>query len=151
GMTFAGLFIWLVLRRLNFAEVSGAIAGIPWPVLAAAVLLLALGYSVRIVRWWVMLRAGDPTFKLAAGVGPLLVSVAVNNVIPFRAGDALRVVGFRKHLAATPVRVLATLLVERMLDLTVLLALFLVGITGVESGAIPHAYVRAAIVIACLG
>jgi uncharacterized protein (TIRG00374 family) len=150
GLVFASLFVWLVLRRLNFAEVSRAIAAIPWPVLALAMLSLALGYGVRIIRWWLMLRAGDPRLRLTACVRPLLVSVAVNNVIPFRAGDALRVVGFRRQLAATPVRVFATLVAERVLDLTVLLAVFLVGVVGVRAGAIPHAYVRACVVIACL-
>jgi uncharacterized protein (TIRG00374 family) len=151
GLLFASLFVWLVLRRLNFADVSRAVAAIPWPVLALAVLSLALGYGVRVVRWWLMLRASDPKLRLTACVRPLLVSVAVNNVIPFRAGDALRVVGFRKQLAATPVRVFATLVAERILDLTVLLAVFLVGVGGVKAGAIPPAYVRACIVIACLG
>ena len=151
GLIFASLFAWLVLRRLNFAEVGRAIATIHWPVLVLAVLALALGYSVRIIRWWLMLRASDPALPLVACVRPLLISVAVNNVIPFRAGDALRVVGFRKQLAATPVRVFATLVAERVLDLTVLLAVFLVGVGGVKAGAIPQAYVRGCVVIACLG
>jgi len=144
-------FMWLVLRRLNLAEVTGAIAAIPRSVLGLAVLSLAAGYTIRITRWWLLLREGDRQLKLAACVWPLLASVALNNVIPFRAGDGARIVGFRKALAAPPARVLATLVAERVLDLTVLLGMFFVGLGGVRAGAIPETYIRACVVIACLG
>jgi len=126
-------------------------AAIPWTSLAAAVLFLGVDYFVRVVRWWLMLRAGKPELRLRTCVWPLLASVAVNNVIPFRAGDALRVVGFRKQLDSPPARVLATLVAERILDLTVLLALFFLGVAGVRTGAIPPTYIHLCVAVACIG
>ena len=57
-----------------------------WPSALAA---LACGYTLRIVRWWMMLRAMDPAVRLGECVRPFLVSIAVNNLLPFRAGDAV--------------------------------------------------------------
>ena len=44
------------------------------------------GYTVRIIRWWWMLRALEPSLPLTACVWPFLTSIAVNNVTPFRVG-----------------------------------------------------------------
>src|SRR5262249_48278005 len=147
----AGFFIWLILRRVDPGEVSRAVAAVSWSSLAAALMFLTLDYATRIVRWWVMLRTCTPELPLRTCVRPLLMSVAVNNVIRFRAGDAYRVVGFQKELGTTPTRVLATLVAERILDLTVLLALFFLGIAGIRTGAIPAAYINLCSAIACVG
>jgi hypothetical protein len=73
------------------------------------------------------------------------VGFAVNNVVPFRAGDALRVVGFRKKLDTPAVQVLGSLLIERILDLTILLAFFLIGILGINDREVPIAYLHTAV------
>ena len=86
-----------------------------------------------------MLRALEPDLGLSRCVGPFLASVAVNNVLPFRAGDVLRVVGFRDQLRSPPMRVLGTVVVERILDVAVLLGVLLVGLVGVADANMPAA------------
>jgi hypothetical protein len=71
-------------------------------------------------------------------VWPFLSSVAVNNIMPFRAGDALRILGFRRQLLSPPMRVLGTLVVERLLDLVALLGFFFGGLIGLTAGAFPE-------------
>ena len=119
--------------------------------LAVALAALACGYALRIVRWWMMLRAMDPAVRLGACVRPFLVSIAVNNLLPFRAGDAVRVVGFRDELQAPPMRVLGTMLVERLLDLSTLLVFFFIGLSGTSPGGVPPAFVTAAAWMAAVG
>jgi len=52
-----------------------------------------------------------------------MASFAANNVLPFRAGDVLRSFAFNRKLGTTSGVVIATLFVERLLDLLILLIL----------------------------
>ncbi len=62
-----------------------------------------------------MLKVFEPELPLTHCIRPFLVSIAVNNVVPLRGGDVLRVVGFRHELRSPPMRILGTLVVERLL------------------------------------
>jgi hypothetical protein len=151
GLAVTALFVVLLARQLQGGDVAGALARLSPAWLAAALAALACGYTLRIVRWWVMLRAMDPSVRLSACVRPFLVSIAVNNLLPFRAGDAFRVVGFRDELQAPPMRVLGTMFVERLLDLMTLLVFFFVGLAGTAPGRVPAAFVTGAIWMAAAG
>jgi uncharacterized membrane protein YbhN (UPF0104 family) len=59
--------------------------------------------------------------------------------------------GFRQELAASASRVLATLLLERLLDLTVLLLFLLLGLRGLTASTIPAFYIRIAILACGMG
>ena len=89
------------------------------------------------IRWWVMLHALDRSIPLRACIWPLICSVAVNNVFPLRAGDVLRVVGFRHALGAPGMRVLGTLILERLLDVGTLLVILAVTLVALPAGAVP--------------
>jgi uncharacterized protein (TIRG00374 family) len=151
GLVITIVFVLLLARQLQGADVPAAMARMSAVWLAAALAALACGYAFRIVRWWVMLRAMDPAVRLGACVRPFLVSIAVNNLVPFRAGDAFRVVGFRDELQAPPMRILGTMLVERLLDLSTLLVFFFVGLSGTSPGGVPPAFVTAAAWMAAAG
>jgi uncharacterized protein (TIRG00374 family) len=109
-----------------------------------ALSFLTASYLVRIARWWWMLRTLESSLPFRVCVWPYLTGIAVNNLLPFRAGDALRVLGFRRQLRSPTVRVLGTLVIERALDLVVLLSFFFLGLFGLPSHAFPHRFVVAA-------
>ncbi len=98
--------------------------------LVLALVALGAGFFVRILRWWWMLRALEPELRLHRCVRPFLVSIAVNNTVPLRAGDLVRAFGFADTLRSPPMRVIGTLVIERVLDMFVLLAFFFVGLHG---------------------
>ena len=148
GLAVTALFVWLLLGKLDFAELAAVFASLSAPHLLLALVSLAAGYAVRIVRWWWMLRALEPSLPLSACVWPFLTSVAVNNTVPFRAGDALRVFGFRRQLRSPPMRVLGTLVLERLLDLLALLGFFFLGLLGLPQGIFPATFVTVAIWLA---
>ena len=122
-----------------------------WPWLALALTALAGDYAVRVYRWWWLLRLCNSEVTLRSCIWPLIASFAVNNVVPFRAGDALRVIGFREQLQSSGTWVLATLLIERMLDLTILLGFFLLGISGLGDKTDSALYLRTAVFVSCIG
>jgi uncharacterized protein (TIRG00374 family) len=139
GLTVTGLFLWLILDQVELQELVAAFSrlSLPWLVLALA--LLAVDYALRILRWWLMLRPGAPNLSPQACAWPYLASIAVNNVLPFRAGDALRAFGFRRELRSPATRVLGTLVLERLLDMATLLTLFFFGFQAVASDQFPPA------------
>ena len=147
GLVLAAAFLWLAFGRVDWSAIGTVLReATPGPLVVGA-LALAAGFFVRIVRWWTMLRALEPAVSLRSCVRPFLLSLAVNNTMPLRAGDAVRAVGFRDTLRSPVMRVVGTLLIERVLDLFVLVALFFVGLLAVPPGVIPRAFVTAAAVL----
>lgn len=141
GILVAGVCVWLVFRHLNWEHAWQTMktADVKW--LFLGLLLLSTGYASRVMRWWLMLRSINGNLPLSACVGPFLSGIAINNVLPFRAGDVLRVMGFRRHLDIAPIPVVSTLALERLLDLTALLGFFFAGLMWVEDGRFPQAMV----------
>lgn len=145
GLVVALFFLRLALGNLDWDAVGETLRTASPVALAAAVALLAAGLAVRTLRWWRMLRELDPALPASACVRPFLASLALNNTLPFRAGDVARTVGFRRTLRAPAARVLGTLVVERILDLATLLGFFFVGLALVPAGVIPRGLTLAAL------
>ena len=139
GFGLAGVFLWLVLRRVDLDQVMAASRTVSWPMLALAPLFLALGYACRVQRWRLMLLPHNPALGfLGAGV-PFVASIAVNNLAPLRLGDVMRCFVFSRWLGVAPGAVVASVLVERMLDMVALvlalaLALWVSSVDGAALG-----------------
>lgn len=123
GSLLAILFLWLIVRQLSLDELKRAFAGITAAWVIAGVVAFSVGYACRIERWRLMLQRDNSSLKWSHCAGPLLGSFAVNNVFPFRAGDVLRAFAFNGRLGVSPGVVVATLFVERLLDLLMVLVL----------------------------
>lgn len=123
GIFFAILFISLTIRQISFAQVKMAFEGASIFWVLAVLFVFAFGFSCRIERWRLMLKQENPRLTWHNCAGPLLASFAVNNMLPFRAGDVLRCFAFNGKLGATSGVVIATLFVERLLDLLMVLVL----------------------------
>ena len=153
GVAISAAFVWLIVKESRLEAFAGSFARLSLPFLLGSLGVLALGNAVRVVRWWWMLRALEPDLGLSRCVGPFLASVAVNNVMPFRAGDALRILGFRDQLNSPPMRVLGTVFVERILDVAVLLGVLAVCLAGVSDAVLPPtlANLAAWLFVLCVG
>lgn len=147
GILIAAVFLYLTLHRLEWAAIRAAWRTAAPSALGIALLALAAGYATRIARWWMMLRVLDPALPYSSCVRPFLASLAVNNTMPLRAGDFVRAFGFRGLLRAPPAKVVGTLVVERVLDMVVLLAIFFIGLLGVARGTVPHGFITAGSVL----
>lgn len=125
GILVSLAFVWLIVRNTDGAAFVAAIrtAHLGW--IALGVVLFCVGYACRIQRWRIMLNAdGGHNASMKVVAVPFLVSIAANNVLPFRAGDVMRVFAFSNWLGVGTVQVLATMVVERLLDLLCLLVVF---------------------------
>ncbi|MBN5142021.1 flippase-like domain-containing protein [Stenotrophomonas maltophilia] len=133
GVGVAGLFGWLVLRQVSVEQMKNAFANVGWGWLGLALFCFLLGYSARIERWRRMLARDNADLRWRDCAGPFMGSFAMNNVLPMRAGDILRAFAFNDRLGVTSGVVVATLFVERLLDL--LMVVLLLGIALWVSGA----------------
>jgi hypothetical protein len=122
GVAVAAIFLALLLRHISLANIQASFgqARPLWIIWAVAAFLV--DYSARIARWCVMLRQANPSLRWRHCAGPLMAGVAANNVLPLRAGDVLRAFGFNKRLGVAAATSLSTLLVERLLDLLMVIA-----------------------------
>jgi uncharacterized protein (TIRG00374 family) len=134
GFAFAGIFLWLIFRHLSIAEIRSAFDNANIPLLSLAIVAFFVGYFCRIERWRLMLIQENPSLDWRSCAGPLMASIAANNLLPFRAGDLLRAFGFNRRLGISAATSVTTLIVERLLDLLMLVSLLGVALAyfGVE-------------------
>jgi uncharacterized membrane protein YbhN (UPF0104 family) len=104
--------------------------------LAAALALYVLATAIRSERWhWILHVAGVETER-ADCYALTTVGYMGNNVLPARAGEALKVVLLSSRCGASKRTVLGSVLAERILDLTALAAIFIVVVYGVLSSTV---------------
>ena len=123
GLLFAGFCILLISRQLSpdsFLKAFSSI-NIEWVIFGFGAFVI--DYACRIQRWRIMLNQSNPSLTWRICSGPFMGSFAVNNLIPFRAGDLLRAFAFNQKLNLSSGVIVATLFVERLLDLLMLLLL----------------------------
>jgi uncharacterized membrane protein YbhN (UPF0104 family) len=105
--------------------------------LAGAIALYALATVVRSERWQRLLVDERATPERADTYALTCVGYAGNNILPARAGDAIRVVLMAPRARTSKRTVIGTLLAERLLDIAVLVVLFVVvgyGLLGEVGG-----------------
>jgi glycosyltransferase 2 family protein len=117
GVCFAAYFLFLIFKNIRFSDVKNELADVDPFWIGAALGAFVAGYTCRIERWRLMLRKSGPSITWTDCAGPFLASFAINNVLPFRAGDFARAFAFNSKLKTSSGIVVATLFVERVLDL----------------------------------
>jgi uncharacterized protein (TIRG00374 family) len=148
GVVVAAIFGWLAFRHVDWSTAMTAMRNLdPWW-LAAALFALSADYVLRILRWWRMLVRLGTTVPMPTCAAPFLCSIALNNLLPFRAGDVARTVAFTGTLGLPIPAILATMVAERLLDLSMLLLLLAVGMSGLPADAVPQSVAAGAWTIA---
>ena len=139
GFAISGFFLWRTIRSIHYDDLRSMHVVHPvW--IAVMTLFLLASYTLRIYRWWFMLRrSGAAGFGVCSRV--LLTSFAANNVLPFRIGDFLRVFTYAGDLNASSSTILSTVILERLLDIFTLL-LFLVALLVGSAHALPPVVMR---------
>ena len=103
---------------------------------AGVVLFSVAGYGMRCVRNWWMLRSTGAPFSACARV--FMVSLAANNVLPLRIGDVMRIFNYAPDVNATPSIVMSTVILEKLLDVFCLAALFVITMHARGGAVSPH-------------
>jgi glycosyltransferase 2 family protein len=120
-------FGYLAIRDAHPDEVWDALqeANIWWVVPSFAVLVVAV--AIRALRWQLLFqRETRPPYGATAAA--TIVGLAVNSLLPFRAGEAARVIALNRRAGTSPVESAATVALERILDVFCLLLLLLAAL-----------------------
>src|SRR3954469_18438421 len=121
--------------------------------LAGAVGLYGLATVVRAERWQRLLVDERARPHRADTYALTCIGYMGNNVLPARAGDAIRVVLMAPRAETSKRTVVGTLLAERLLDVAVLVVLFIVvgyGLLGAVGGGSVEIIASVAVVAAVL-
>src|SRR5436190_22194990 len=125
GTTGAGIALFLTQARPG--RLFATLAALPMTAALTAVGATMAGVMLGAVRWRRLLAAGGadaPTPRLFAA---LTIGSAVNNLVPARGGDAVRVESAHQLTGAPRAAIVGTLLAERILDAFVLAGLIVSG------------------------
>jgi hypothetical protein len=126
GMLVGAVFLYLALRKVDFAEMVLVFARISWPLILASIVLYFLTYVTRMLRWkYLMMPIKDVTYRhLFSAVA---IGFGANNMFPARLGELIRAYTLAKMESVRASSVLATVVIERVFDtLTVLVMLVVV-------------------------
>ena len=137
GLAISVLALWLSMKDVDFHKMLGAVARAQFVWLIPAMLFTLLGYLVRSYRWkFLLLSIKDiPVRDLFSST---IVGFFANVVLPARLGEIIRpfLLGRRQGISKTAS--FATIVVERVFDLSTLMACF-----GIVLIFYPHSFTPA--------
>ncbi len=132
GLLISAFFLWYTFKNIQLSEILAVRLLHPlWVV--GVVGFTCASYTLRCVRWTRMMRPTGAGFAVCARV--LMTSLAANNILPLRIGDIMRVFTYAPDLGASPSVILSTVILEKLLDIFVLVLLF---VSTMGAGVSPH-------------
>ena len=121
GLLISAFFLWYTFRSISLAQILSLRLVQPGWILGVLG-FTCLSYSLRCVRWTRMMRSTGARFAVCARV--LMTSLAANNILPLRIGDIMRIFTYASDLGTSPSAILSTVILEKLLDIFVLVLLF---------------------------
>jgi len=122
GLLIGGVCVYLVLRGVDLAEMASALAQAQYGYVLLSVCVMLASHYLRAWRWRYLL-APVKTVKIASLFTALMIGYAANSFMPAHLGEVLRayVIGKKQSISASAS--LASIVVERIVDVMSLIAL----------------------------
>lgn len=135
------LFAWF-LRHANLPEVWAQVRRARIDLLIAGFGAVVVTYVIRAWRWQFLLSPIGPT-RFRTAFRTTVIGFAALGVLPARAGDVLRPYLLARQEGLSVSATLATIVMERVLDLVAVLALLVIYVWGIADPAtLPPALLR---------
>jgi glycosyltransferase 2 family protein len=122
-----GVFVWLAVRTIDLELTWQALRESDAVWVVPSVALVALSVPLRALRWWAVF---SPSRRPPLGVTTkaVLIGLFFNNILPFRAGEAARLVYLARRAGVSRAETLATVVVERVFDVLALVLILFVSV-----------------------
>lgn len=137
----AALLLWWVFRGVDPAELGQALSRVSFPTLLLAGLVNLAHNVFRIWRWQALLAPIREDVSFRTAFSATIVGYATSWVLPARLGEIVRpaLLASREKMPVGPV--LGTIVADRLMDATALIALFAVGaaFAPLPAEAVEHA------------
>lgn len=146
GLGFGALCLWLALRTTDWRAAVRLFRDADPAAILAAFALFGLSMAMRALRWRAILAYKAP---VSAGESLLatLTGYAVNAALPARLGELFRAHFLARRTGLSGSSVLASIVLERLLDLATVVAVLAVGLALTGGG---HADSRSLLVAAAI-
>ena len=131
GLLFSGIALYLTFINIPLGSLSDYIITINYWWIFPSLVFALLSYGLRVIRWQLILK---PVKKIGFmhAFHPLVIGFMVNCVFPGRVGEIARPAILYKRDKIEFSKVLATVAVERIFDLVVLLLSFIYILATIE-------------------
>ncbi|HEY7691681.1 MAG TPA: lysylphosphatidylglycerol synthase transmembrane domain-containing protein [Gaiellaceae bacterium] len=143
GLGVSAFFLYLSVRNVHPSEVWDALEQCDYWWLVPSIALLFVAQLVRAWRWQYLFAAATRPPYLPAFEATLLGQL-FNNILPARAGEVARIVALHRTAGTSRAETTSTVVVERLWDVLVLLALLFVFVPWMP----PVTWLRTAAILA---
>lgn len=148
GLAVTGVFMLLAVRNVRFADLWSVLAAARRGWLAPMLAISLLDLAIRAARWKLLLKRtkhapAGRLFRLEA------IGIALNNVLFMRLGELARAFLAARELGIPAMTALASVAVERALDVSALLTLFCAVSATAGAGIVTPSARRAALLVLC--
>lgn len=134
GLSVGAICLWLAMRGVDWREVGRIFRAADIRPIAAGIALYGAGMLMRAGRWRAILSFRSP-IGLAVTLKSLLAGYAVNSILPARLGELFRTDYMARQTGLSRSGVLASIFVERLLDLIVVVGMLALGLAIVGGGS----------------
>ena len=128
GVCITVFLLWWILRGVPFGEVWTQIRRAHLGLLLAAITVATAGFLIRALRWKVLLQPVRADTSLRNRFAAVNIGFMANNLLPARVGEFARAYALSKVEPISMSAALGSLVVERILDALVLMAILLAAI-----------------------
>ncbi len=125
GILSSLIFLFLVFRNVRWLELAAVLHTVNWTILLLAAAIYALSLMVRGLCWQALLAPLGPVSTKDA-VTYANIGYMANSLLPLRAGEVIRAALLAQKRRLVKSAVLATIVLERLLDILILGALAMV-------------------------
>jgi uncharacterized protein (TIRG00374 family) len=126
GCLFSAILIYLTLRQIDISASVEYVKNANYFILIIAACIQALSYVARSIRYFLLLWPVKKT-AILKNFPYLVLGFFMNNLVPFRIGEIIRAKVTGERLGISRSSALATIAVERLLDIgTFILFFFLI-------------------------
>ena len=115
GIALSLIFFYLIFQKVDISKVFGILGEVNYFLVLLAIPIHLSSFIFRSVRWSVILQTLKK-FEPIKLFPFISIGYMANNVLPFRLGELIRAQFFGKKIGLSRSSVLATILVERLLD-----------------------------------
>jgi len=155
GIIVSALCVWWSTREVRPAEVWLALRQADYRGFIALMVLTVLGFWIRAFRWRWLLSTPKPV-GLDSLFSATMIGFMANNLLPFRLGEFVRAWALGRREGMSKTTVFATVVVERVVDMITLLAIFGIAVllhpiaADTEAGRLTQAGAQV-LLAACVG
>ena len=119
----AGLFLWIAFDNVDWTSFIDTLQKISPTGIIGAALVVILSCLPRAWRWCILLAPTSRNIPITSAFKAVLIAYAGNNIFP-RAGEFARAIALTRSHPMPIGTVIASVIVERLLDMLTLLILF---------------------------